>query len=153
MGPEAVMRVVVDTHTVMAALLFGGAPAKLIPLWKAGRIKPYASREIVAEYLKVMAYPAFNLTEREMEYLLYRELLPSFEVAPVRPPKKSAQRAVSNDKFIRCARAADARPIISGDRRLLALKSYDRIPILTASEFLEQAQKRIKTEKNVITNG
>ena len=153
MGPEAVMRVVVDTHAVMAAFLFGGAPAKLIPLWKTGRIKPFASREIMAEYLKVMACPVFKLTEREMEYLLYQELLPSFEVAPVKPPEKRAQEAVSDDKFIRCALAADARPIISGDRRLLALKSYAHIPIQTAAEFLEQTQKPFEPNSEIIRKG
>ena len=111
MGPDPVMRIVVDTHTVMASLLFGGAPAKLIPLWKAGRIKPYATKEIIDEYIQVMAYPVFNLTEQEIEYLLYQELLPSFEVARIRPLKKNAGRGLSEDKFIRCAQAADARPI------------------------------------------
>ena len=140
MGPETVMRVVVDTHTVMAALLFGGAPAKLIPLWKTGRIRPHATREIVAEYLQVMAYPVFNLTEREIEYLLYQELLPSFEVARPKPPTRKTGGGAAGDKFIRCAQAADARPIIAADRRLLALKSYGRIRIQTAAEFLENTR-------------
>jgi len=88
-----------------------------------------------------------------MEYLLYQELLPSFEAAPVRPLKKSASGAAAGDKFIRCAQAAGARPIISGDRRLLELKSYEQIPILTAAEFLEQVQKFNKTKKDLITDG
>jgi predicted nucleic acid-binding protein len=38
--------------------------------------------------------------------------------------------------FLRCAVAAGAKYIISGDRHLLHLKSYKRIKILSPAEFL-----------------
>jgi uncharacterized protein len=42
----------------------------------------------------------------------------------------------SDDMFLRCAVAAGAKYIISGDRHLLQLKSYKRIKILSPAEFL-----------------
>jgi putative PIN family toxin of toxin-antitoxin system len=62
MGKVKVKRVVIDTNVVISALLFGGEPGELIPLWKSGRIKPLASKEMVDEYLRVLTYPKFGLT-------------------------------------------------------------------------------------------
>ena len=62
MGTQKVDRVVIDTNVVVSALLFGGTPGELIPLWKSGRIKPLASAEIIDEYIRVLAYPKFKLS-------------------------------------------------------------------------------------------
>jgi len=54
-------------------------------------------------------------------------------------PKKQQTPACEDpedDKFIRCASAAGAKYIISGDRHLLALKKFQKIKILSPSEFI-----------------
>jgi len=38
-----------------------------------------SSEAIMAEYLRVFAYPKFRLTEEEIRHLLEREILPWFE--------------------------------------------------------------------------
>ena len=65
MGSEKVIRVVLDTNIVVSALLFGGQLERLIELWKEGKILPLCSKEIIDEYLKVLSYPKFQLTEEE----------------------------------------------------------------------------------------
>ena len=47
MGTIKEVAAVIDTNVVVSALLFGGTPGRLIPSWKDGRIKAYASRETV----------------------------------------------------------------------------------------------------------
>ena len=79
------IRVVIDTNVVVSALLFGGAPGKLVSLWKTGSIQPLGSAAIFAEYLKVFAYPRFQLSEGEIDYLISVEILPSFEIAAGEP--------------------------------------------------------------------
>jgi len=59
-----VIPVVLDTHVLVSGLLFGGAPGRLVDLWKAERIRPVMSSEMVSEFLLVLAYPKFQLTER-----------------------------------------------------------------------------------------
>jgi predicted nucleic acid-binding protein len=44
MGKVKMRAVVIDTNVLVSALLFGGAPGELIPLWKAGNIQPKASK-------------------------------------------------------------------------------------------------------------
>ena len=137
MGKVKVRAVVIDTNVVVSALLFGGEPGELIPLWKAGRIQPRASKEIIEEYIRVLAYPKFSLSEEEINFLLYHEILPYFEIVGIRPGPPIVKDDPSDDKFIRCAEVGKATTIISGDQHLLRLKSRGKIKILTPSEFLK----------------
>jgi putative PIN family toxin of toxin-antitoxin system len=133
------VKVVVDTNVLVSALLFGGKPGKLIPLWQRGTIRPLASKEIIDEYLRVLTYPKFKLSEEDIHFLLYHEILPYFEVINVHPGPRIIRKDPADDKFIRCALAGKAKFIISGDHHLLALKSYQKIKILSPSDFLLEA--------------
>ena len=138
MGKIKEIRVVIDTNVVLSAILFGGLPGKLIPLWKSGRIKPLASNEIIDEYIKVLAYPKFKLSEEEINYILYNEILAYFDVVVHKPGRVIIKEDPSDDKFIYCAKAGKAGVIISGDQHLLSLKSYAKIKIVSPSQFLKK---------------
>ena len=138
MGTQNVVRVVIDTNVIISALLFGGIPGQLIPLWKSGHIKPLASAEIIDEYIRVMTYPKFKLIEEEIHYLLHFEILPYFIVVSVGPPLSPIiQKDPSDVMFILCAEAGKANVIISGDQHLLSLKNYKKIKILNPEQFLK----------------
>lgn len=128
-------RVVIDTNLVVSGLLFGGIPGELVKLWKSRRIRPLCSKEIIEEYLKVLAYPKFSLSESEMDFILSHEILSWFDVITVKAGRPFVKADPSDDKFIWCALAGKAKVIISGDDHLLALDSSP-IPILRATEFL-----------------
>ncbi len=132
------VKVVVDTNVVISALLFGGTPGKLISLWQRRVIKPMASKDIIDESLRVLTYPRFKLDEEEINYLLYQEILPFFDIidAPSGPGVIAEDPA--DDKFIHCALAGDAAYIITGDQHLLALKVHHKIKIFSPAEFLEK---------------
>lgn len=136
MGREKIIPVVLDTNILVSALLFGGTPGKLMELWKSGRIQPFLCKEIIEETLRVLAYPRFRLSEEEINYLLYYEILPYFKVAVISPGPVIVPQDPSDDKFIRCAEAAGAGFIISGDRHLISLKEYGSAKILTPTRFL-----------------
>ena len=120
-----------------SAILFGGIPGKLIELWKKGSITPLITEDIMAEYLRVLAYPKFKLSEEEVHYIIHQEILPFFKVVNSKPGSSIIKKDPDDDKFIQCAIAGQAKIIISGDRHLLAQKSYKEIKILTPSQFLE----------------
>jgi uncharacterized protein len=136
MGKIEGIKVVIDTNVLISAILFGGMPGELISLWKSGRIKPLASKEIVDEYITVLAYPKFELSEVEINYILYIEILPYFDIVKAKDRPVIIKNDPSDDKFIYCAKAGNAEIIISGDRHLLNLKTYQKIKILTPAEFL-----------------
>lgn len=130
------VKVVVDTNVLVSALLFGGKPAKLIPLWQRDTIRPLASKEIIDEFLRVFTYPKFKLTEEDVNFLLYHEILPHFEVIDVEPGPNIIKKDPEDDKFIRCALTGKVKWIISGDQHLLALKSYQKVKIFSPADFL-----------------
>jgi uncharacterized protein len=129
--------VVIDTNVIVSAILFGGIPGELIPLWKSGRIKPLASKEIIDEYIKVLAYPKFELSEAEINYILYNEILTHFDIIQIKDTPVIIKVDPSDDKFIHCAKTGKAGAIISGDQHLLSIKTYQKIKILTPAKFLE----------------
>ena len=132
------VKVVVDTNVLVSALLFGGKPGKLIPLWQRGTIRPLASKEIIDQCLRVLTYPKFKLAEEDINFLLYQEILPYFEIVDFEPRPLIIKKDPEDDKFIRCALVGKAKWVISGDRHLLALKTYQKIKILTLSDFLQK---------------
>ena len=132
------LKVVIDTNVVISALLFGGIPGKLIAFWQRGIMRPAASKEIIDEYLHVLTYPKFELSEEEINYLLYQEIIPYFDVIDAHPGPRIIKKDPENDKFIRCASAANAKYIISGDRHLLALKAFQKIKILSPADFINR---------------
>ena len=132
--------VVIDTNVIVSALLFGGKPGELIRFFKTGQIQPIISKEITEEYLRVLAYPKFDLSEKEISFLFNHEILPYFKAVKIKPGhwKTTIEDDPSDDMFIRCAVFGKCNIIISGDRHLLDLKTYDQIRILSVSGFLKE---------------
>ena len=95
-----------------------------------------ASKEIISAYLRVLTYPKFKFSEEEINYLLYHEIIPYFDVIEAHCGYQIINKDPEDDKFIRCAAAAGTRYIISSDRHLLALKEYQKIKILSPGEFI-----------------
>ena len=136
------MRVVIDTNVIVSALLFGGTPGGLIPLWKEKTIIPLISREILEEYLRVFAYPKFELGENEINFLIYSEILPWFQTVEVKCAGKFVREDASDDKFIACAKTGKAEAIVSGDRHLLDMGYFESVQIVTPSQFLLEVKQR-----------
>ena len=132
------IKVVIDTNVVISALLFGGLPGELIDRWKSKIIAPLASKEIIEEYIRVLAYPKFELSTQEIEYILYQEILPYFEIVTSHPHENIVHADPKDDKFVHCALSGNAKFIISGDDHLLSLESFETVRILSPLEFLKK---------------
>lgn len=132
------IRVVLDTNTLISALLFSGTASRLVPLWQCRRITVLVSKEILQEYLRVLAYPKFQLGDHEIRALVEEELLPFAETIRVRRRLAVVRRDPEDDKFLECAVAGRAEYLVTGDRDLRELGSYRGITILTVGEFLER---------------
>ena len=111
-------------------------PSRLVSLWQKGLITPLLSREILDEYLRVLSYPKFDLSEGEIKELIQEEILPYAEVVKPKRRLRVVQRDPSDNKFVECAVAGKARVIISGDKELLSLGRYRQIRIQSPAQFL-----------------
>ncbi|MBI4831643.1 MAG: putative toxin-antitoxin system toxin component, PIN family [Candidatus Lindowbacteria bacterium] len=150
-------RVVLDTNVVISALLFKGRISMVHTFWMERAFTIVASREIMEEYVRVLAYPKFNLTESEIKDLLQEELMPYIEpvahghtVVLSEGPQARAKKLNSgaqfknvcvdpdDDKFLACAQSAKADAIVSGDAHLLSLRKVKGCPIVTVGRFLRE---------------
>ena len=132
------MRVVLDTNVLVSALIFTGISSELVPLWQRSAITVLLSRGILEEYLRVLSYPKFQLSEAEIKALIEEELLPYVEVVNPRRRLRVVERDPSDDKFIECAVTGKAQVIISGDKDLLSLGRYRQIRIQSPARFLDE---------------
>ncbi len=141
------MNVVIDTNVFVSSLLNpAGTPGKIIDLWKMGRITLCLSREILDEYLEVIA--RFRISNDPA----VADLLKIFEgrgnqvyIARTVPLTVIGDDPKDN-RYIECAVTAEARFVISGDRHLLKLKQFQEIKIVTLAAFIREKMDRFETE-------
>lgn len=136
------IRAVLDTNVVVSALLFSGPPSRLISAWQSGRLRPVVSAPILDEYIRVLAYPKFKLTNTEIRGLLEEELIPFIETVTAVPTNIPDLRDPDDAKFITCAVAAGVRWLVSGDDDLLSLHYVESVDILSVTAFLQQLKRR-----------
>jgi uncharacterized protein len=111
------------------------SPLNLFHFGKKARLGP-AFRGILEEYLRVLSYPKFQLSEAEIKSLTEEELLPYVEVVNPRRRLRVVERDPSDNKFLECAMTGKARVIISGDKDLLSIGRYRSISIQSPAKFL-----------------
>jgi putative PIN family toxin of toxin-antitoxin system len=128
------IRVVFDTNVIVSAVGFGGRPLDAFLQAFDQNVQLVASEETLAELERVFEYEHLPFTTYEQ--LQYPAII-RLE-AEVTEPKTSLDvvRDSDDDKFIECAIAGDADYIVSGDKDLREVGSYNDIEIMTAAEFL-----------------
>lgn len=136
------IRAALDTNVVISALLFSGPPSQLVSAWQSSRLRPVVSAPILDEYIRVLAYPKFDLTPAEIRNLVVEELLPFIETVNVRPSPAPSVRDPDDAKFITCATAAGVRWLVSGDDDLLSLHRVQSVEIVSITVFLKILKPR-----------
>ena len=137
------LRVVLDTNVFVSSLLVAeGPPAQVLDAWRERRYVLVCSPALIAECQATLNYPRirhkYSITDQDvadLRSLLERDalLVPGeAQVAGAVPQDPSDERVLA------CALDAGADVIVSGDRHLLELDSYQGIPILSARAFLER---------------
>ncbi len=133
------MRLVVDTNVVVSALLWRGAPHRLFQAAQDHAVEFFTSRILLDELEEVLARCKLEKVvgaTGSTPAALFRDYQ---ELAHVVPPAET-RRIVAGDRdddaVIACALAARAELIVSGDKRVLDIKSYQGIPIVNAAEAL-----------------
>jgi putative PIN family toxin of toxin-antitoxin system len=135
--PTPVIRAVLDTNVVISALLFSGPPSQLVSAWQSSRLRPVVSAPVLDEYIRVLAYPKFKLTDSEIRGVVEEELLPFIETVKVSPSIIPKVRDPDDAKFITCAVTADVRWLVSGDNDLLSLHRVKSVEIVSVTAFLQ----------------
>jgi putative PIN family toxin of toxin-antitoxin system len=130
------IKVVLDTNVLVSALLFKKETSKIGDLWKSRKIIPVVSVETFDEFRKVLEYPRFALSNDEIHVIIYKEVLPFFEVVETIRDVKGVCKDPDDDKFLSCALSAKAKFIVSGDKDLQRLQNYKSLIIINPSDLL-----------------
>ncbi len=135
------MRIVFDTNTLISALLFRGYSSFLVELWQNNELTVLASHDSVAEFLRVLNYPKFNLSDLHIETLA-NEYLPYvvfIRIEKTQLPDDLPQcRDIKDQQFIDLAYLGKADVLISGDLDLLVLNGQLPFSIETPATFRER---------------
>lgn len=130
------MKIVLDTNVFVSSVFFGGPPHKILEAWRDGKIQLLLSPAILEEYQRVIRELAVRFPEIKVEALIDFIVVHSEIILPPSLPSV-IQADPSDDKFLECAVAGEATCIVTGDKHLLKLPTFRRIPILKPRQFVE----------------
>lgn len=140
------VRIVLDTNLAFSALLWRGTPHRLL---NALRDHPAAqlvsSSALLEELSDVLTRPAAT---RQLALIgksphdLLADYLAIIELIDAPPLPAPVSRDPDDDAVLACALATKAALIVSGDRDLLDLGTFNGIPILRAAQALEHITAR-----------
>lgn len=133
-------RAVLDTNTIISGLFWPGTPRIVLDEASLKTFALLMSDELLNELKEVLAREKFSrlrtglgksAAEITSDLLTIIELVPPADIPPnvVRDPK--------DQKILACAIGGQADCIVSGDKDLLILGSFQNIPVMTAARFLQ----------------
>lgn len=135
------MRVVIDTNLIISGLFWQGIPARVYDAVITGEFTILVTEQLMAELQRVLHYAKFEprlivlgQTPEQIDAAL-RNLVEIVDPAEV--PDNSV-RDPKDVPVLSCAVGGKADFIVSGDKDLRVLDSYEGIPILTAEQFLQR---------------
>jgi uncharacterized protein len=130
------LKAVFDTNIFVSALAIpGGQAERAVDLIIDGRVSLCISKEIIHEVLGVLAHKFSRRPEELSRTALFLSDLAEL-VAPRR--KLAVLDDEPDNRIIECAVAADADIIVTGDRAMLNLKTYEQIRVLSLRQFLDE---------------
>ncbi len=121
------LRIVFDSNVYVSALLFKGMPGIVLNMAIKNEIILITSDAIIAETVRVLKekfkWPGHNIDKftRRLS-AISKNVEPCIKLSIVKEKE-------SDNRILECAIAGDAHLIITGDKHLLKLKSYNNIPI------------------------
>lgn len=131
------LRVVLDTNIYVSALNFGGITLEILVAGVRRKILLFTSPSILLEVEEVLVRKFSWSAQRAAQAI---RLIQS--IAESVSPQEKLQ-IIKNDepdnRILECARAANAKVIVSGDSHLRNLKRFGDITIISPREFVETA--------------
>ncbi|MBD2080305.1 putative toxin-antitoxin system toxin component, PIN family [Leptolyngbya sp. FACHB-17] len=126
---------VFDTNILISALLsLNGTPFRCLALAKIGQIESVMCQEILDEFSEKLTLK-FRFSE-EVARTAIEEVRQFSRLVEISGALRAVSDDTDDDMVVECAVIGKATPIVTGDKHLLALGSYQSIAIVKAAEFI-----------------
>jgi putative PIN family toxin of toxin-antitoxin system len=128
-------RIVIDTNILISGIVFGGKPRQILNLLAEQSVIVIVAEEIITELRRKISskFPEFIEDLNKVELLLKRDAV----LIKLGAIHINVSRDNDDNKFIEAAILGKCSFIVTGDKDLLVLKSYENIRIVKPDEFLE----------------
>ena len=133
------MRVVIDTNTLASGAIApaGGTLATLIASMRAGAFELFLSKFILEELARTLTKPYFRQRVSPGDVRTYFLMIAAAgTVIPITATVRGVASHPEDDLSLATAVSARAHYLVTGDRQLQALGSYQRVGILSPSAFV-----------------
>lgn len=133
------MRIVTDTNVLISSLGWRGPEHKLLEMVFDGRIELCLSPEILEEFALVCRRNKLGFDEDDIDEFLTALI----DISEIVLPEISIQAVKHDPKdnmVIECALQSGSDAIVSGDRHLLEIGTFENIRICNASALLSDLE-------------
>ena len=133
------MRIVTDTNVLISSLGWRGPEHRLLEMVFDGRIELCLSPEILEEFALVCRRDKLGFDEEDIDEFLTALI----DISEIVMPEISIQAVMNDPKdnmVLECALRSGADAIVSGDRHLLDINTFENIRILNASALLSDLE-------------
>lgn len=135
------LRVVLDTSTLVSFVLTTGEIMRqVVAAWRADDFILVVSPATLAELQEVLERPAIQQMAKVSIARLYTEVVGISRPVAGRLELHDVCRDPKDDKFLACAVEGEAHYLVSSDKDLLDMGSYEGVCILSPGEFLVALQ-------------
>jgi uncharacterized protein len=142
------LNIIIDTNVALSGLLWGGPPNQILRWARDRIIRVPACSRTVDELKRVLQYSKFThrlsvLKTTPEEVLAYFLDLVTFAPDPASVPSV-IQADPFDNLFLALAVENKAPLIVSGDRHLLDLETFENIQVITPSQAVEVILRLLK---------
>ena len=136
------VRVTADTNILASGVVRlrtrpDAAPARFVRAWQAGQFTLVQSDPLVAELDRTLANPYFTQRLPEAERQAFLALVRRRAVIiPLTVTVSGIATHAEDDVVLATALSGNAQFVVTGDHKLLTLKSYQGLILLSVHEFL-----------------
>ena len=136
------MRAVLNTNIVVSGIFFRPSnPGRILNLWWEQKFNLVISDFLYKENLKVLLRVNKKLGGRETLIEKFKWAIKNYASQVEITPQAKICRDKKDNQVLDTAFQGKADFLVSGDKDLLVLEKYRRIPILTPAKFLKEFSK------------
>jgi len=135
------LKIIIDTNVALSGLLWGGPPNQIL-MWARDRaVRILACDKTVDEVKRVLQYGKFSNRLSLLQITPQKVMAYFLNLVAFVPDPESVPAIIEADPFdnlfLALASENGATLIVSGDRHLLHLESFNNIQIVTPSEGVQ----------------